>query len=127
MQALVRGMCDGEWCGYYTLGVRVSRAIETPIGRVRFEKLREDPAVMTVRASGLEGRDNITIEGWIRLQDGRVFLELRQPGRRGWDWRGQMTPLGISGLRYRPGTTVGPWGMFWIWRQDWVGRLVLRT
>lgn len=137
VEALVRNICEGEWYGYSELGVGAYTSDSVCARSIRFHKIREggqdDRRRLLVRAADAvqarhsfaadEVRGPLTVAGWVAPRSGRVCLRMQYGNGQGevtYDWRGQMTPVGISGNCYQPGETVARRGKFWLWRKEWM-------
>lgn len=108
---------DGEWVGYYNLGMDIMNAsIDPPMQRIRFQTEEVDEhGKIKLKSSGVDRVGGFDLTGWVR-RDGKVRINKDYAPGPQWDWDGMLGPLGIIGSW---GTGGRSYGMFWIWKKEW--------
>lgn len=134
VEALTRNICEGEWYGYSNQGSNEWEVGSVCVRGIRFQQLREEGEgdqrkLAVVAEDAVEGYDSyiktrsrVLMTGQVALRRGMVNLRMSYGSnfRTVYIWRGQMTPVGISGYCYRPNNSTQTAGEFWLWRKDWM-------
>lgn len=124
-RALINDIDSCVWEGMYTYGLsgrsRNGRSRNDPLMRhIRFHKSSEsDHRIEIVASTCKDGIGEFTLEGSVDLDTCGIMIQKRYTGRHGFQWRGAVTPLGISGCYLSNWNEDVPLGAFWLWRRDW--------
>ncbi|VUC36216.1 unnamed protein product [Clonostachys rosea] len=119
-RALIGEIDSCEWEGLYTYGFKAQSRIDPVMRRIRFQKSSESENRINIVA--LECQDGVgtfKLEGSVDLETCGIRIQKRYTGRHGFQWRGSVTPLGISGCYLSNWDENLPLGAFWLWRRDW--------
>ncbi|CAH0053694.1 unnamed protein product [Clonostachys solani] len=120
IRALIDDIDSCEWEGSYTYGLKSRSRVDPLMRQIRFQKLSESDHRIEIVASGCkDGVGNFRLEGSVDLETCGVVIQKRYAGRHGFQWRGAVTPLGISGCYLSNWDENLPLGAFWLWRRDW--------
>ncbi|KAK7219878.1 hypothetical protein V2G26_007881 [Clonostachys chloroleuca] len=119
-RALINEIDSRAWEGMYTYGLS-GRSRNDPLMRhIRFRKSSESEHRIEIVASACkDGIGEFSLEGSVDLETCGVMIQKRYTGRHGFQWRGAVTPLGISGCYLSNWNEDVPLGAFWLWRRDW--------
>ncbi|CAH0000663.1 unnamed protein product [Clonostachys byssicola] len=124
-RALIDDIESSVWEGTYTYGLsgrlRNGRYRNDPLMRhIRFHKsCEQDHRIKIMALACKDGVGEFALEGSVDLETFGIMIQKRYTGRHGFQWRGAVTPLGISGCYLSNWNEDVPLGAFWLWRRDW--------
>ncbi|KAK8075995.1 hypothetical protein PG994_003267 [Apiospora phragmitis] len=124
--ARTRAMMDeidsGEWQGCYTYGLEAESRVDPPMQRIRFQKSSSQGGGSQVDICAVDCTDMVgafRLDGHLDPATCNISLRKRYLGRHHFDWRGAVTPLGITGYYFSHQRERDPLGLFWLWKREW--------
>ncbi|KAK8022738.1 hypothetical protein PG993_013505 [Apiospora rasikravindrae] len=123
-KARTRAMMDeiesSEWQGCYTYGLEAQSRVDPPMEQIRFQKSLKSGSQVDICAVGcVDSVGPFRLDGHLDLETCNISLRKRYIGHHHFDWRGAVTPLGISGYYFSGTRERDPLGFFWLWKREW--------
>ncbi|KAI1807556.1 hypothetical protein F4811DRAFT_504920 [Daldinia bambusicola] len=122
---LAKNIDEGEWCGLFVYSLLAGARVGPPF-RICFRKTSTNGDTYTLDAAdGIDDIGQFTLCGEVNASPAACDVRLRfQYLKSTIEWRGTVTPLGISGGCYIPGpqtSALRAIGYFWMWKKNWLG------
>jgi len=107
---------EGEWTGFYSLGVQEGCTFDAPMCHIQFAKSKPIPSRgrLYLTARGVDSVGMFSLDGFVSQRTGEIDMHKRYDLGFAWAWSALMTPFGI----------VGNWGdkhhggWLWLWKTN---------
>jgi hypothetical protein len=124
VDALIDGIGQAEWIGYYTNAVNNDREVDGPLRNIHFSTLPDpdDGSRLLLTANDcIDGVGSFRLKGDLSRETGRVRLTKEYYIGHSWYNQGWLTPLGIAGY-WGSGLGRAAYGFIWMYKKEWVQR-----
>ncbi|PKS08596.1 hypothetical protein jhhlp_004982 [Lomentospora prolificans] len=120
VDGLIDDLENGEWIGYYSVGLRNDTGVDAPLRNIRFRTAQDPIDENNVRLTAencMDGVGRFRLEGRVSRLTGSVDLKKEYYGSHRWQNTGWLTPLGIAGYWDADSTECA--GFIWMYKKEW--------